>query len=224
MRTVCRNSDVNHPTQLDHIFVSVGASSFPKPSSANTGCGSFRKVSRVIINPDAAFITKGDSPEFLGIANDLALIELEEPLDLDMGCICAICLLDERPAAGEECIISGYGCQDAECQSPPPHSLSWMKVPIVAKNDDRCQHGSTQLSTDSLVCIESTTDQDACQGDSGGPLSCYEKSTEKFYLAGATSYGFGGNGRSCAAGQLARYTDVIYFLDWIRSVIGNDQN
>ena len=74
------------------------------------------------------FVTNEDSTAFLGIANDLALIELEEALDLDMGCVCAVCLLDQRPAAGEDCIISGYGCQDAQCQTPPPHTLSWLKV------------------------------------------------------------------------------------------------
>jgi secreted trypsin-like serine protease len=52
-----------------------------------------------------------------------------------------------------------------------------------------------------------------------GPLFCYDKERERYYLSGATSYGYGGIGKSCAAGQLARYTDVAKYVTWIRENI-----
>ncbi|XP_055332622.1 spermosin-like [Paramacrobiotus metropolitanus] len=91
-------------------------------------------------------------------------------------------------------------------------------VAIEKKNSSRCQHGSSRLRSDRIVCIGSTLTADACSGDSGGPLACFDPREHRFYLAGATSYGFGTPPNKCASGELARYTDVPAYVDWIANV------
>ena len=51
---------------------------------------------------------------------------------------------------------------------------------------------------------------DACQGDSGGPLFTQNPST----LIGIVSWGYG----CAAAGYPGVYTQVSYFIDFIKSV------
>ena len=113
-------------TPETRIFVTVGASNFPVKSTGSY-CGKFYKVQQVIIHPDADII-RDNLEQFVGLANDLALIQLAGNLDFSQSCTCPICLSKQRPATDEECVISGYGCQDPSCSAPPPHSLQWVKV------------------------------------------------------------------------------------------------
>ncbi|XP_055333026.1 coagulation factor X-like [Paramacrobiotus metropolitanus] len=128
MHCVVENTDVAQPTPISRIFVSIGATNFPA-SALSTGsvCGSYLKVQEVIIHPTAAFI-QDETDQFVGISDDLALIKLEGTLNFSLPCICPLCLTPKRPKPEETCIVSGYGCQDAACESPPPHSLAWLKV------------------------------------------------------------------------------------------------
>ena len=59
---------------------------------------------------------------------------------------------------------------------------------------------------------------DTCQGDSGGPLMYYSEQREQWMIAGITSYGVG-----CGLPNYAGvYTRAAMYVDWIKSVVGND--
>ncbi|XP_070596622.1 transmembrane protease serine 12-like [Erythrolamprus reginae] len=56
---------------------------------------------------------------------------------------------------------------------------------------------------------------DSCQGDSGGPLACYLATTEKFYLVGITTFGYG-CGRPTYPGV---YAKTINYIHWINKYL-----
>ena len=55
-------------------------------------------------------------------------------------------------------------------------------------------------------------DADSCSGDSGGPLMVQEDEENKMYLRGVVSFGT----RKCGKGFPGVYTDISYYIDWIR--------
>lgn len=57
------------------------------------------------------------------------------------------------------------------------------------------------------------TDEDSCSGDSGGPLMVQEGGSTPMYLKGIVSFGT----RRCGKGFPGVYTDVAYYIDWIKS-------
>ncbi|KAM7364735.1 venom protease-like [Cochliomyia hominivorax] len=69
----------------------------------------------------------------------------------------------------------------------------------------------------SQLCAGSTEEKDTCQGDSGGPLLAQHPKYPCMYtVVGITSLGFG----SCAIPNVpAIYTNVNYYIDWIRKYI-----
>ncbi|TMW51087.1 hypothetical protein DOY81_003818 [Sarcophaga bullata] len=72
----------------------------------------------------------------------------------------------------------------------------------------------------SQLCAGSTEEKDTCQGDSGGPLLAqHPKFPCMFNVIGITSFGIGG----CAIPNVpAIYTNVNYYIDWIRKYIDSN--
>ncbi|XP_050743438.1 CLIP domain-containing serine protease B15 [Drosophila biarmipes] len=72
---------------------------------------------------------------------------------------------------------------------------------------------------DSQICAGSDT-SDSCSGDGGGPLSAklsYEE-TARIFLIGIVSFGL----QSCH-GSSSVYTNVTYYLDWVKDTIHNNK-
>ncbi|CAF2454736.1 unnamed protein product [Rotaria sp. Silwood2] len=62
------------------------------------------------------------------------------------------------------------------------------------------------------------TELDPCQGDSGGPLMYYSDIYKQWMIAGITSFL-----TACETSAFASvYTRVTMYIDWIKSVVGND--
>lgn len=82
-------------------------------------------------------------------------------------------------------------------------SLMTVQVPIISRSECSLNYAITK---DMLCAGYMQGGRDACTADSGGPLICNNK------LAGIVSYGIG-----CALeGYPGIYTNVGYFLDWLR--------
>lgn len=61
-------------------------------------------------------------------------------------------------------------------------------------------------------------DRDSCNGDSGGPAYAYDRSTEKWFVAGATSRATASSIRPCGDGGV--YTRIHAFQDWLKGIPG----
>ena len=60
--------------------------------------------------------------------------------------------------------------------------------------------------------FQSILGQDSCQGDSGGPLIVMDGDKGLMYLRGIVSFGT----NKCGHGYPGVYTDIAYYVDWIR--------
>ena len=60
--------------------------------------------------------------------------------------------------------------------------------------------------------LRSVLGQDSCQGDSGGPLIVMDGDKGLMYLRGIVSFGT----NKCGHGYPGVYTDIAYYVDWIR--------
>ena len=92
-------------------------------------------------------------------------------------------------------------------------------VPVIGGDNCSSEYDwLDHLVVDGMLCAGYERGQiDSCQGDSGGPLvRKTENSRGGFELIGIVSWGFG-----CAKLHLPGvYTDVFYYLDWIRQIAG----
>ena len=81
--------------------------------------------------------------------------------------------------------------------------------------------GPNPRVVESMICTADFQDaQDACQGDSGGPLMCGgEEYSQEGGGGGEFQCGIVSWGKDCAVAPYPGvYTQVSYFVDWIREV------
>ena len=140
-------------------------------------------------------------------SNDIALLQLSEPLTFDDN-VQQIALPESGQASEGDCLVSGWGVTSEGGSSPD--ILQKATVSIISDEECRTSYGDTDV-LDSMICAGSG-ETNHCQGDTGGPLVCTDSSGES-YLAGIASWGYG-CGRP---GYPGVYTEVAYFVDWIVS-------
>lgn len=133
--------------------------------------------------------------------NDLALLELTEPLVLG-GKIQKIDLVEEEIPTGEELIISGWGLLKTNGDHLP---ILLQYNTVTALTTGQCKRKVLSWS-DSLLCLSHPKGHGACNGDSGGPAAYNEK------LAGVAGFVITGCGSSRPDG----YAKVSTHLDWIK--------
>nr|XP_009929712.1 PREDICTED: transmembrane protease serine 12 [Opisthocomus hoazin] len=147
--------------------------------------------------------------------NDLALFELH-PAVRYSDYIQPICLppaqlhppLDNHT----ECLISGWG-RTAE-KGKISAVLKEAQVEIIPTRVCNSSAAYGGLVTPNMICAGSWSGGiDTCQGDSGGPLACYHLSTNRYYLLGIASFGFG-----CARPKFPGiYVRLSPYRRWIES-------
>ncbi|GAV05389.1 hypothetical protein RvY_15531-1 [Ramazzottius varieornatus] len=205
-----------NPVVASSIFVTVGAMDSGAPTTnANdpTGCAQEYTVTRTITYPTFQYPTSDD---------DLALLILSEAIDLQgKPCACTICLPNRIPAVGETCVMSGYGNEIANSSAIGPRDpipLKWVVQTILQQNtatsgscaffvDD--SGASTNLTN--FICSVGAVGQDQCVGDSGGPLTCYNPSSNRYYLGGIISFG----SETCGTGDGGQSVKVFNYHSWI---------
>jgi len=147
--------------------------------------------------------------------NDIALLKLESPFELDPDSfINAACIPEtgKSEEAGTECAAAGWGTQvEGDSESASLDAMQTV-LPIVGYDGDEC--GENDELQPGMLCAGFTDGStDTCQGDSGGPLVC--RNDDGNYVLGVTSFG-----RGCAnEGYPGIYTDVGQYRRWIASVM-----
>uniref|UniRef100_UPI00358E485D tryptase-like n=1 Tax=Myxine glutinosa TaxID=7769 RepID=UPI00358E485D len=149
--------------------------------------------------------------------NDLALLELQDPLD-----ITSCSSRNVRPIAlplqwqrwnYSRCYITGWG--SLHFLGPSQKSLNEGMVNIVKASE--CEMlGNDENELGKLCAGKPSEGVDSCQGDSGGPLVCEERE-DHWVLIGLTSYG-----RGCGGSSHAVYTRVTSYIEWIRVQVQED--
>lgn len=142
--------------------------------------------------------------------NDIALIELEQPIQFsdDSNPIELVNdeVNNELQTPGQRVTVSGWGVTETGSSTS---GLRKVKVDMISDNSCSASYGRA-VTTNMFCAGFDTGGADACQGDSGGPLFA-KAMNETNYLMGIVSWGEG-----CAvAGFYGVYTRIYNYLDWI---------
>ncbi|CAD1470977.1 unnamed protein product, partial [Heterotrigona itama] len=167
-----------------------------------------RNVRRVIVN-------RGYNPTTF--ESDLALLELESPIQFDVH-IVPICMPEDGiDFTGRMATVTGWG--RLKYNGGVPSILQEVQVPII--KNSVCQEmfqtgGHSKLILDSFLCAGYANGQkDSCEGDSGGPL-VMQRPDGRWFLVGTVSHGI-----TCAAPYLPGvYMRTTYFKPWLHSITG----
>ncbi|XP_066994808.2 trypsin alpha-4 [Anabrus simplex] len=138
--------------------------------------------------------------------NDISLIRVSTPFTTSNS-VRPIALrnIPVPTTDASNCVVSGWGLTRENGQ--PSARLRYVEIMIMERTSCSIPYGGIP---DGTVCAgDYSYNKDSCQGDSGGPLVCNGS------LTGLVSYGYG-----CARlGFAGIYTDVNYYLPWIRREI-----
>ncbi|XP_070153559.1 serine protease filzig [Polyergus mexicanus] len=167
-----------------------------------------KNVRRVIVN-------RGYDPATF--ENDLALLELESPVQFDDH-IVPICMPENGiDFTGRMATVTGWG--RLKYNGGVPSVLQEVQVPIM--ENAVCQEmfqtgGHSKLILESFLCAGYANGQkDSCEGDSGGPL-VMERQDGRWFLVGTVSHGI-----KCASPYLPGvYMRTTYFKPWLHSITG----
>ncbi|XP_017489731.1 PREDICTED: trypsin-1-like [Rhagoletis zephyria] len=171
----------------------------------------FLKIDRNVVN-----ITTHPKYNARTYDNDIAIIQLDKPVELTE-LLHPVCMpTPGKSFKGETAIVTGWGA--IKVGGPTADTLQEVQVPIMSQEDCRkSRYGPTRI-TDNMLCAGfDEGKKDSCQGDSGGPLHVVAPGTREHQIAGVVSWGEG-----CAkAGFPGVYARVNRYGSWIKMVTRN---
>lgn len=181
-----------------------------------SGSEALREVEEIIKHPDYEFDKI--------LKQDIALIMIKGNLQLSMS-IRPICLFDyQTPIANyvnQSVTILGFG--SSEVSKAPNRFLNFGQMSIISRQqciESKLVFGL--LPEDSAFCAKAFESMIACPGDSGGALIMILNG--KYYLRGVSSVTITDADGNCDSTQSVAFTDVSYFLPWIRQNMKGDEN
>jgi secreted trypsin-like serine protease len=168
---------------------------------------------------DVKAIYKHEDYDNTKIINDIAILELATPLQLNENVQAITIGVGRTPVADENgCRISGWGSTDANGFFYPD-DLQWLDVTFY--DDAKCAEmwaadPEAYYTDDVHLCAGTESGDNACFGDSGGPIVC-ETVEGGAFLFGATSFG----GNVCGKPEWPDvWTELPFFIDWIEDKTG----
>lgn len=190
----------------EEIYIAVGFTNLTNISQAETSRVKKRVVHKIYNSST--------------LNNDIALLELETPVDLARcGSRCEVVdVVTPEDATSFEpsarAWVSGWGSTSSTSTPSYPSKLQWAEVTMMDCVGNPSLYNAADI-TDNMICAATPSsgwDKDSCQGDSGGPLVVADSSgTGSYKLAGVVSWGEG-----CASnGYPGVYTKVANYTKWI---------
>jgi secreted trypsin-like serine protease len=146
------------------------------------------------------------------VTNDIALIKLSRPAVLNQY-VNLVCLPTKQYDLNQYTLnTSGFGRTDAAVQG----SDGRLRETVTFTNHPKCEALTTAKDR---ICTYNPSGKNseatsACRGDSGGPLTLFDTERKSHVLVGVVSFG----SSDCSA-EVGYYTNVFYFLDFIKSTI-----
>ena len=207
----CLHPEPDVVTEPDDLQVVVGTDTREEREQATRDEG-LRGVAAVDTHPDYdGHAGSGAVGDFVA---DLALLELDEPIDG----ITPATVAAEPPDGGEEGTVVGWGLTGPENTDGLPDRLQAATVTI--RSPEACAElfdGVHDFEDDSggydpevMLCAGEPDHHgpETCQGDSGGPLFA----TGSSEILGVTSFGSGGR---CDGTGVGGYTLGAAYADWV---------
>ena len=142
--------------------------------------------------------------------NDLALIQVDIPFDIDAVPIRPICLPEQGQIHGAGTIlqVSGFGRLTGD-----GHLTTIMQsVNLTIKEPTECDPEINTILDDSIQVCSNTEGMTTCNGDSGGPATTVNPNTGRMELVGLVSFG------DATCDRVAVFTRVSQFIDWVKLV------
>ncbi|XP_065397163.1 serine protease 1-like [Macaca fascicularis] len=138
--------------------------------------------------------------------NDIMLIKLSSPAIINAR-VSNITLPTAPPAAGAECLISGWG-NTLSSGADYPDEVQCLDAPVLTQAE--CEASYPGEITSNTFCVSFLEGgRDSCQSDSGGPVVWNRQ------LQGIVSWG-----DACAQkNRPVVYTKVYNYLAWIKDII-----
>ncbi|XP_026479553.1 coagulation factor IX-like [Ctenocephalides felis] len=199
----CVNDDSK---TVDKSLIMVAAGSLDLNDTEYT---SMRTVKSIVTHEDF---------EHDGWFNDLAIIFLSTPLNLENTNVSAIGVRQEPVSAGSNCTASGWGSTEPLEEDQDNSDLIFytsqtlLAVDLLVWDKEDCEKIYNRKLHEGMMCAgHETVIKDTCPGDSGGPLVC------DGLLTGIVSFG-----KQC--GQLGVpgvYTNVADYWQWINETLKN---
>ncbi|CAB4025346.1 Chymotrypsin-like protease CTRL-1, partial [Paramuricea clavata] len=162
---------------------------------------------------------------YVNLNYDIALIKLSRRVTFTPQ-IQPVCLPQQgvivNEVSGKECYITGWG------RTRPGQSLAralqQARLPVISESKCREHMRSHGRVTRQMICagFGGSSTVSGCQGDSGGPFVCRDKSSNRWILQGAVSWGT----RTCSAGynQFTVFARVSEFANWIKQHVTDSWN
>lgn len=176
-----------------------------------SGTEALREVLELIPHPDYE--------HDMILKQDIALIIIKGNLQLTPT-IRPLCLFDSQTPISnhidERFTVLGFG--SSENSREPSRYLNYGQMSIISRKqciESKLLFGL--LPEQSAFCAKSVENMVACPGDSGGGLIFTINS--KFYLRGLSSVTVTESNVKCDPKQAVAFTDVSYFLPWIRQTL-----
>ena len=142
--------------------------------------------------------------------NDIALVYLHEPVQLNER-VNPVCLANKGDAkAGTECVTFGWG--SSSFQRLPAVSVLSVKLPLVSREICNAKTAFNDRVTKDMICagVRKGEERGCFVGDGGAPLVC-KNEYNRWVLVGISSWGGG-----CVLPTDYRvFTLVESFNDWI---------
>ena len=145
----------------------------------------------------------------LSMSNDIALLELDAPVDYGVIELCTpeTCVSEE--SAGTTTDVAGWGTTSSGgSSSDVPLKAT---VPIVSQAQCIQDYGSSNIDETMICAGYEQGGTDSCQGDSGGPF--FNENSGK--QVGVVSWGYG----CAAAGYPGVYAKVSHYTTWLCSYV-----
>jgi len=152
------------------------------------------------------------------IENDLALIELPEPVPMN-NIISTSCLPNKGEVieVGSLTTVTGWGLPSDSAGGISPVLREVRDIPVMDSAPCNDYYG---IINDGIVCIDTTGGRGSCNGDSGGPLvqkAGQKGPGQKWTQVGIVSFG---SIEGCESGRPDGFTRTEYYIDWINSETG----
>ena len=149
------------------------------------------------------------------MANDIAILELTEPLEFNDK-VQPICIPTGPVNGGEKATVMGWGYT---YNTNDKKFLIQADVPIVSKSLCSSKGWYRKSIKSGMICAGYRQGEiDSCQGDSGGPL--VRKVGRAYELTGIVSWGANTCARPKKPGV---YVDIYHYRNWIKQVAGEPQ-